>query len=385
MKPLVKKIFSAFVLTSVLGVLFVKSLSLVSADALEDLKKKIDEYQSQLNILSSQAKTLSNQIAQFNAQINLTTLKISETEEKINLLTGRIDQLEGSLDSLTEAFSSRAVETYKLSKVENGFAFLLSAGDIGQAVSRFHYLQKIQEADRNLLIRLQEAQTTYKGEKADQEELQITLEQQKKTLDSQKAAKAYLLTATKNDEKKYQQLLAQAKAEYEAIQAIIAGKGKETEVGPVNEGQRIASVIQGASCNSSAAHLHFIVRKEGGTTENPFSYLQGGVSHENCSGSSCGSSDGDPFNPSGSWPWPISPSIKYTQGYGSTWAVRNTWVGKIYSFHNGIDINSASSEVRAVRKGKLYQGSYNVGCLLKYVRVDHDDSNLDTLYLHVNY
>lgn len=357
----------------------------VFAQNLEELQKKIEEYQSQVNILSTQAKTLSNQIAQFDAQIKLATLKISQIEEKITLLSGRIDQLETSLDSLTVAFSGRAVETYKLSKLENGFVFILSAQGLAEAVSRYHYLQKIQEADRSLLMRLQEAQTAYRGEKIDQEELQKELEIQKTQLGSQKAAKAFLLTATKNDEKKYQQLLAQARSEYEAIQAIIAGKGDETEAGHVGQGQRIASIIQGASCNSSAAHLHFIVRKPGGVTDNPFSYLQSGVSFENCSGSSCGSSDGDLFNPGGSWPWPLSPSIRFSQGYGNTWAVKNTWVGKIYSFHNGIDIGGSSSEVKAVQGGNLYRGSYNVGCLLRYVRVDHDDSDLDTLYLHVNY
>ena len=105
--------------------------------------------------------------------------------------------------------------------------------------------------------------------------------------------------------KKYQQLLATARAEFEAIQAIIAGKGEEEEVGSVSQGQRIASLIQGPSCNSSGEHLHFMASK-GNNTVNPFSYLKGGVDHENCSGSSCGSSAGDPFNPSGSWDWPIS-------------------------------------------------------------------------------
>ena len=181
-------------------------------------------------------------------------------------------------------------------------------------------------------------------------------------------------------------MLAQARAEFEAIQAIIAGKGTETEAGQVSEGQRIANIIQGSSCNSGGSHLHFIVRKQDSTADSPFTYLKSGISYQNCSGSSCGGNDGDSFNPSGSWNWPIQSNIKFNQGYGSTWAVRNTWVGKIYNFHNGIDINSdSSSEVKAVRAGKLYQGSYNVGCRLKYVRVDHDDSDLDTLYLHINY
>jgi murein DD-endopeptidase MepM/ murein hydrolase activator NlpD len=159
----------------------------------------------------------------------------------------------------------------------------------------------------------------------------------------------------------------------------------ETEAGKVSANSRIASIIQGASCNSSAAHLHFIV-SQNGIAQNPFSHLSS-VESENCSGSSCGSGDGDQFNPSGSWSWPISPKITMNQGYGSTWAVRNTWVGGIYNFHNGIDINGSSSEVRAVRDGTLYQGSYKGknGCNLRYVRVDHSDSDLDTFYLHINY
>jgi peptidoglycan hydrolase CwlO-like protein len=356
-------------------------------EKLQQLQKQIEEYQNEINRLKNQATTLSNQIAQFDAQIKLTTLKIEETESKIYLLGGRIDTLEVSLEALTTAFSSRASETYKMTRVGEPFMMILSAPNISQAVSRFHYLQKIQESDRDLLLRLTSAQTVYKDQKKEQEDLQAELEIQKANLDAQKKAKANLLQITRNDEKRYQQLLAAARAEYEAIQAILAGKGTEEEVGKVSEGARIASVIQGSSCNSSGSHLHFIVR-QGTSALNPFSYLNASVSHENCSGSSCGSSDGDPFNPSGSWNWPINSPIKFSQGFGYTWAVQNTWVGKIYSFHNGIDINNdGNSEVKAVKGGTLYRGSYAVssGCRLRYVRVDHEDSDLDTLYLHINY
>jgi len=358
-----------------------------STDNLTRLEKEIEEYEAKLSVLKKQSLTLSNQIAQYNAQINLTQLKISETKEKIQLLGGRIDQLETSLDALSNAFSGRARETYKMSRLNQPLAFLLSADNLDIALVRYHYLKKIQEADRTLLLRLQSAQTSYKDEKSDQEKLQEQLEVQRKNLDAQKKAKAYLLQATKNDEKKYQQLLAQAKAEYEAIQAITAGKGVETKVGKVDEGEKIASIIQGTSCNSSGTHLHFMVRS-GTTALNPFNYLNPNISYENCSGSSCGSGDGDSFNPSGSWNWPINSPIKFSQGFGTTWAVRNSWVGRIYSFHNGIDINSeSSSTIKAVKSGILYRGSYSGGggCRLRYVRVDHDGSDLDTLYLHVNY
>lgn len=354
-------------------------------EKLQILQNQIIEYQAQIEKLKSQANTLANQIAQYDAQIGITSLKISETEEKIALLKGRIDQLEGSLERLTSAFSSRAAETYKMARSNDPLLLLFSSPHLGGALSRFHYLQKIQEADRELLVRLQTTQDTYKEEKEDQESLQRQLAQEKANLDSQKSAKANLLLVTKNDEKKYQQLLARAREEFEAIQAIIAGRGQETEAGKVSQGQKIASIIQGPSCNSSGAHLHFIV-SQAGNAKNPFDYLKGGVDYENCSGGSCGSG-GDSFDPKGSWDWPISPKISFNQGYGETWAVRNSWVGRIYRSHNGIDINSPSPEVKAVKSGTLYRGSYSGqgGCSLRYVRVDHDDSDLDTFYLHINY
>jgi peptidoglycan hydrolase CwlO-like protein len=356
-------------------------------EKLQQLEEQIKQYEQEIQKLSSQASTLSNQIAQFDAQIRLTSLRIAETEERIFLLGGRIDQLEGSLQALSTAFKSRAVRTYKMTKLNSPYLMLVAADDLPAAVSSYHYLQRIQESDRDLLLRLENAQVAYKEEKVDQEALQEQLEEQKTVLGAQKAAKAQLLEQTRNDEKRYQALLSAAKAEFEAIQAIIAGKGEEEEIGKVSQGEKIASIIQGPSCNSSGTHLHFIVREGSGNAANPFSYLRSGVDFENCSGSSCGSSDGDSFNPSGSWDWPVSPKIKFSQGYGSTWATRNTWVGRIYSFHNGIDINSeSSSDVRAVRSGTLYRGSYTgQGCRLRYVRVDHEDSDIDTLYLHINY
>ena len=353
---------------------------------LQRLNSEIEQYQSQVTKLKAQANTLANQIAQYDAQIKLTTLKITQVEEKILLLGGRIDQLEVSLTALTNAFTNRAKETYVMARMGDPVLLLVSAQDLSGAVSRFHYLKRIQEADRDLLFRLQTTQSSYVEEKDDQETLKLELEAQKTNLANQKAAKDNLLKLTKNDEKRYQSLLAAARSELEAIQAIIAGKGQETQIGSVGQGQRIASIIQGASCNSSGQHLHFIV-SQGGAVQNPFNYLKSGIAFNNCSGGSCGSSDGDPFNPSGSWDWPIVPTVDFSQGYGVTWAVRNTWVGSIYGFHNGIDIDSPSSEVRAVRSGVLYRGSYvgSAGCALRYVRVDHDENEFETFYLHINY
>src|SRR3972149_1988256 len=205
---------------------------------LQRLSQEIGQYEKEIVRLQSQANTLNNQIAQYDAQIKLTTLKITQVEEKIVLLGGRIDQLEVSLTALTNAFTNRAKETYVMARMGDPVLLLVSAQDLSGAVSRFHYLKRIQEADRDLLFRLQTTQSSYVEEKDDQETLKLELEAQKTNLANQKAAKDNLLKLTKNDEKRYQSLLAAARSELEAIQAIIAGKGQETQIGSGGQGQR---------------------------------------------------------------------------------------------------------------------------------------------------
>lgn len=217
----------SFLLLSVLLIFFsfTKSAYAQTCGSLDECNTLIKQYEEQITKLQGQASTLKNQITQFDVQIKLTSLKIAQTEEQIKMLGGRIDQLGDSLNALTEAFNARAVETYKLSKIESNIVFILSAGNIDDVVTKFHYLQRIQEEDQNLLIRLEQAQTTYQGEKTEQETLQAQLQTQKANLNSQKAAKNSLLSATKNDETKYQSLLSQAKAQLAAFQSYVTRQG----------------------------------------------------------------------------------------------------------------------------------------------------------------
>ena len=338
---------------------------------------KVSCYDAQISQLNSQAKTLSNQIAQYNAQINLTQLKIADTENKIQLLGGRIDQLEISLNSLTEAFSSRAVETYRMSRFESNFLFILKATDVNSAVARFHYLEKVQQEDTILLGKLQEAQTTYKGQKTDQETLQKQLQSQKSLLDKQKKDKANLLTITQNNENTFAKLRDEAAAEL----AAVSGLGKETYLRDVNAGDVIGNVISAASGCSSGRHLHFEVH-QGDSVVDPNNFLS--------STSFTYSYNSDLYgyygtiNPQGSWSWPMNQPIEINQGYGATGFAKDFYSNK---FHQGIDIDSGSSgQVKAVRAGKLYGGSYQCGGrypgTLLFAKVDNGDG-INVWYLHM--
>jgi len=344
---------------------------------LDELNKQITEYESELKRLKLESNTLTNQIAQFDTQINLTTSKILQTEEKINLLGSRIDRLTVSLESLSKAFYERTNETYKMKRVSDPVYMILGSDGLSEAMMRFNYLLIIQEEDRNLLTRLEDTQTIYKEEKTDQEGLQVELEGQKKVLSAQKSAKNELLVVTRNDELRYQNLLAKATAERDAIQAIIAGKGEESEVGQINEGDRIASVIAGASACSSGAHLHLEITKNN-INQNPASYLSSrGVIWDN-------SPDGE-FAFTGGWTWPVNDPIRITQGYGMTYfASALRYYGG--APHTGIDmVNNTDYTVKAVRPGTLFRGSISCGGgTLRYVRVKQAD-DISSYYLHVNY
>ncbi len=354
-------------------------------------QQKIDESKATQSTLKAAINLLNSKINLAQAQIRNTNAQIEQLEKEIEVLSGVVAGLNGELDNLVDVFVSRVRESYK-TRDTNLLWMFFASDSFSTFQNRLHYLQTAQRRNQIIMKELEAARIDYDQQKitkeekqAEVEKLRAQLESQKKVLGTQQTQKNQLLAETKNNEKRYQQLLSQARAELEAIENIIAGKGSEQEVRDVSSGELIARVIQGASCNSSGEHVHFIVAQNT-VTKNPFGYLKS-ADYENCSGSSCGSSDGDQFNPSGSWDWPISPRIRFSQGYGETWAVRNTWVGSVYKFHNGIDINSDSDEVKAVSSGKLFRGSYTGtnGCALKYVRVDHKDSDLDTYYLHVNY
>jgi peptidoglycan hydrolase CwlO-like protein len=384
---MIKKVF-------IFIVLFFLIIVSVQAQDTTGLQKKINEYQEKLQQLKQQKNTLSSQIQYMDTQISLTTLQINETEQKItsteqeiNLLESRIEGLDQSLDYLSKQLIQRIVEGYK-KKPLSIISLLLDNKNANDFLNRVKYLKTAQDNNQKLLYRVQETKTNAEEQKKLREvkkieldKLTATLNYQKQSLDNQKGQKQKLLADTQNDEQVYQNLLAKARAEYSAIQGIIAGSGTESKIREVKKGDTIASVISGASCNSSGEHLHFIVQQNNNVVD-PFNFLRS-IDSKNCSGSSCDSGDGDSFNPSGNLDWPLSPTITFSQGYGNTWAVRNTWVGRIYSFHNGIDIYGSSNNVTAIADGTLYRGSYAVGCTLSYIKLIHNDSGLITLYLHV--
>lgn len=345
-----------------------------------------------LRNIQSQKVTLNNTIALINGKVALQELQIQRTEaeltrleKEVNELTKRISGLNVSLDKLSNLLVERIQEQYKAIRV-TAISSALSAKYLAQAVSKASYAahtgERTAEAmERAELQRIEyDAQKIIKEEKQEEVEVKKSqLEKEQQVLTKQRSEQQFLLNETANDEKKFQELLAKTMAEIDAIQSIISGKGSESKVGAVNEGERIASVIQGASTCSTGTHLHFEVVKDK-VHRDPAGFLK------NVSITWNNSPDGA-FGLGGDWNWPLNDPVRITQGYGMTYYAR---VRRAYGGapHTGIDLVSKNGDatVKAVKKGILYRGSIRCGGgQLKYVKLEHDEGGYSTYYLHVNY
>ncbi|HWS49324.1 MAG TPA: hypothetical protein VN174_04720 [Candidatus Methanoperedens sp.] len=391
---LINLLFTSKIIAQTTSILSTPSATPTQNIVEQILKKQIEEYNQKLLDLLKAKDTLYNQIKIFNLKIDQTQLIIKQTSTSINILKKDISNLEteikklnSSINNLFVTYTKNVNQNYKLQK-KNPFYVMFSSSNFNRFFENYKYLSNIQKENQDTLEKLESTRSSYNLQKQEKAKKQSELEvketqliQQKNSLAEQKKFKSELLLITKNDEARYQSLLNQAVAEYEAIQNILIGKGDEILVGEIKKNDRIASLIPGPSCNSSGTHLHFMV-KQNNNPENPFNQLKPNIQYIDHTG-------GDPFNPTGNWDWPLKETIAFEQGYGVTQAIKNkSWVSKIYSFHTGIDIYSKSSlDVYSTHDGTLYRGKFNYqGCVLKYVRVkDKVDNSLNTLYLHVNY
>lgn len=390
---LILKQTSRFVLILTLGLYALSAYSFVYAIegcADEDttcFDQKILEYQAKIAQLKSDQKNLESTLSLLDSEVSLKSNEIRKTnaeilklEKEIAGLSNRIQGLEISLEKLTTVLVDRIQASYKSSKTQSSVQVVVLDA-FADLVTQYKFTQLSRDYLRALVAEAELQRLNYDEEKIIKEDKQLEIERLKKSLESQRATleqqqkqKKSLLESTQNDERKFQNLLSQALAEKNALEAALVSG---TRVGPVKKGDAIALVGNtGYPGCSTGEHLHFEIRKNNVWVD-PSNYLQSKQLKDEQNG-------GFVTLGSGSWDWPLQDTIRLTQHYGVTpYSWRYKYSGGV---HTGLDLVSMTSKIiRAPADGELFSATESCGSNsspIKIVFIDHGES-VQSFYLHV--
>lgn len=368
--------------------------SIIYAQDTNDLVKQLNEkqaeiakYQESLNSARKQESSLKNQLNIIDSQAKITQLKMDETKLKIEKLereiidlSGRITRISSNVDHLSEVLLKRIVQTYKFTSNVNQIDLLFSSKGFSDFLQREKYIQVAQANDKKVLYQLQATKIAYNDQKQDRETRQIEAEKLNKDLskyqaqlDQSKKDKEELLKVTKNDENKFQELIAKLQADTDSIRRALGGGG--VKIGSVKRGDVIAYV--GSSGCSTGPHLHFEVMTSAKVENNSVSGRENKL-------------DPKPFIDSGQFEKPISSYNGQNCSSSCKAGDISTHFGEIYFLgkHTGLDIvEYAGAPIRAAADGIAYQFSDSSACYITHtvgrgIVVDHQNGYV-TLYWHI--
>jgi len=303
---------------------------------IQELEKQIAAYNEEIknqksleSSLSKQIKNMEAQIKQLETEIKLTKTKISATTLKIHELSANITVQEAQIQKQ----KSNLAETIRLINEYDQTTplhMVMASANFSAILNQVQFTDNLQQGLKEKLDEIKVLKSQLEGEKTDQqaqkdslEDLRDQLSGKNLALDNQKGQKQQLLTETKNQEIKYQQIKTDLEKKQEAV---------EKEIFALEE--KLRQLVNPNSLPGS--HSGLLLR-------------------------------------------PVSGSI--TQGYGAT--SQTGFVNDVYNFHNGVDFAVKSgTPVKAADSGVVKaigdNGRYAYG---KWIAIDHQNG-LITLYGH---
>lgn len=194
------------------------------------LDAKIEETKKEASTLKSAINIFDGQISVLQLQIDQNVYQINKLEKEINELGDRIDGLNLSLDKLSSIMVERVGEHYKRN-YDSPVVLFFAQDKFAKLVSEYKSLSLAKKQTLEAMEKAESLRLNYDEQKQTKETKQLELEKKKKDLDGkkrelaqQRSSKENLLQQTKNNEKLYQNLLAEAKAEVAKLKSFTASK-----------------------------------------------------------------------------------------------------------------------------------------------------------------
>lgn len=184
---------------AILSVLILFSITTVSANKLDDLKKQqkdindqLKETQQQIKDINNQTKTISQQIVDLDKKLDDANIALNEVEKDLeeldkNILqtTNELAEAEVSLAEKENIFAQRVRVMYKNNTV-GYLEVLLSSNDIKDFLSRQDMIKLIAKHDTELIEFMKEQRDIIDEKKLELEQKKVEVELSKKKLEVRK-------------------------------------------------------------------------------------------------------------------------------------------------------------------------------------------------------
>ena len=215
---LIKTIVSMTVLLLLAGVTYGQTSA--------ELKKQRERLNREINLLNeslrktSSSKTLTlKQVNALNSQIQLRERKISTISSEMRLIerqiqenTQEIKKLEDQLEKLKKDYASMIRFAFRNKNGYNKMMFIFASQDFNQAFKRIKYLQQFSESRKNQAKEIEQTQKTIQAKitelalnKKEKSTLIKDQEEERNTLNAQKADKSKVVSGFASQEKQYKQ------------------------------------------------------------------------------------------------------------------------------------------------------------------------------------
>jgi len=204
------------------------------------LEQEIGKLQGQIDEKKGEIRSLSNDIASLTAEIDKIGLEIQNTETKIKLTETEIEKTTIEIRTKEHEISENKkllAEYLRLiaeADTVNPFEILLSGKSFSDILNQFEYTETLQkktqeslEQVKQLKFDLEKKQAELEQQRAEAMTLQTQLNGQRDGLAAKRADKDRLLALSKDEQKKYEGLLAQNEDLQKQAQADIANLEKE--------------------------------------------------------------------------------------------------------------------------------------------------------------
>jgi len=202
---------------------------------IQELRRQIDIYQKnisakqkELGNLSSQISTLNESIAKINLEIEAAELEIETINLKIENTQLKINAKEEEINKQKEILAEVLRSLHRQQQKNSLLEILILNDNFSDFIADLERLEDVQdnlfegvEELQEIKLALDSDKGALENEKGELDALNNILEGKRGTLDGQKTVKFSLMSNTRGQEAKYQELLNQAKEEQEQINSDI--------------------------------------------------------------------------------------------------------------------------------------------------------------------